>query len=89
MLGNLGGFTMFELEFLVHQEQYKDRLRDIERQRLLRAFDQNTNAKVYRQVVGWLGARLVVWGLSLQQYVQDADKRCQESRVTLSMTPRV
>jgi hypothetical protein len=79
---------MYELHFLVYQEQHKDRLREIQRQHLLRAFSQDTNAKMYRQAVGWLGNQLVNWGLRLQNYGdirRYTDKRCQDSSFTMSM----
>jgi hypothetical protein len=63
---------MFSLEvnFLVQQEQHKDRLRNIERRQLLQAVDKQPNVglTVYRKAAGWLGDRLVTWGAKLQSY---------------------
>ncbi len=94
MQRNKGDFDMFtpELQFLVYQEQHKDRLRDMQRQQLLQiAGLQQDRTKLYRQIVAWLGGRMVSWGLKLQSYVatqKDTDTGRQESPLTISMIPK-
>lgn len=55
---------------LVHQEQYKDLLREAERERLIRAagLRQPGNWKSARKVAGWIGNQMISWGHKLQSY---------------------
>lgn len=58
-----------ETHVLIHQEQYQDRLREIERQRLVRLVaQQNSDATLARRTARWLGAQMVTWGSKLQRY---------------------
>jgi hypothetical protein len=59
-----------ELSYLVYQEQYKNCLREIEHQQLLRVarLKPSLSVKLYRNVVGWLGMQMVKWGSKLQNY---------------------
>jgi hypothetical protein len=58
-----------ELEFLVHQEHYKDLLREAERAWLVRQAraGQERRNHLYCRALTWLGGRLVVWGWRLQE----------------------
>lgn len=59
-----------EIDYLVMQEQHKDRLRNIERERLIQAagLQHGIDLKSYRKVTGWLGKQMVKWGSKLQEY---------------------
>ena len=58
-----------ETSYLVHQEQHKDRLREIEHQQLLQAAGlQGVSLKSSRKAVSWLGTQMVKWGSKLQGY---------------------
>ena len=59
-----------EVEYLVRQEYYKDRLRELERERLLQAagLQQGVDFKSYRKAANWLGKQMVKWGSKLQEY---------------------
>ena len=59
-----------EIDYLVVQEQHKDRLRTIERERLAQAtkLQHRLNLKLYRRVTNWLGKQMVKWGSKLQEY---------------------
>ena len=87
-----GGTTMFtpEMDYMVYQEQHRDRLRKIEHQRLLQIAGQrqNNSPKLYRQSVSWLGSQLVKWGSQLQRYAAP-DTGCQESSLKIPMMPKV
>ncbi len=55
----------------VIHEKYQDRLREIERQRLVRLVEgPDVKSKLYQTSVRWLGIQLVAWGTKLQQYAQ-------------------
>jgi len=58
-----------ELEFPVHQEHYKDLLREAERARLVRQMQAGQERRNHFscQLLTWLGRRLVVWGWRLQE----------------------
>ena len=58
-----------ELEFLVHQEHYKDLLREAERARLVRQMQagQERRNHLYCRALTWLGGQLVGWGWRLQE----------------------
>lgn len=53
-----------ELDFLARQEQYKDLLREAERERLIRATAPQSPGLwgLSQQVANWLGAQMVKWG---------------------------
>ena len=57
-------------DFLAYQEHYKDLLRELEHERLIRAAGrrQPGNWKLRRKVAGWIGAQMVRWGCKLQSY---------------------
>jgi hypothetical protein len=79
---------MYLLETLldVNHQQYLDRLREAERQRLLRIIEgPRSSSKMYRKSVGWLGTQLVKWGTKLQSS-QNPDTGCQEASLKMSMT---
>ena len=59
-----------EIDYLVVQEQHKDRLRELERERLLQAagLRQGVDLKSYRKAANWLGKQMVKWGSKLQDY---------------------
>ena len=55
-------------DFLAYQEHYKDLLREVEHERLIRAagLRQPGNWKLPRKVAGWIGDQMVSWGHKLQ-----------------------
>ena len=59
-----------EIEFLVMKEQHKDRLRELERERLLQAakLQHGVDLKSYRKAANWLGGQMVKWGSKLQEF---------------------
>ncbi len=58
-----------ELNYLVSLEQHRDRLRAWERHQLVQLANQaQGHQAVHRRVAGWLGERLVRWGVVLQSY---------------------
>jgi hypothetical protein len=63
--------TMFlpEKNLLVHQEQHKDRLREMEHRQLLReaGLEPDLALKAPRQAARWLGTQMVIWGTKLQE----------------------
>ena len=58
-----------EANYLARQE-YKERLRNLERQQRLQAarLQHGTDLKSYQKAAGWLGTQLVKWGAKLQSY---------------------
>ena len=59
-----------EIDYLVMQEQHKDRLRNIEREQLLQVakLQHGIDLKSYRKATRWLGKQMVKWGSKLQGY---------------------
>ncbi|MFB0535404.1 MAG: hypothetical protein ACETWR_10515, partial [Anaerolineae bacterium] len=57
-------------DFLVRQEQYKDLLREAERERLIRAagLRRPGNWSLHQKIAGWLGTQMAGWGCKLQRY---------------------
>ena len=55
-------------DVLAQQERYVDLRREVERERLVRHAlnGHEKRARPYRQVLTWLGQRLVAWGWRLQ-----------------------
>jgi hypothetical protein len=55
---------------LVRQEQYKDLLREAERERLIRSagLRQPANWKPHRKFADWIGDQMISWGYKLQSY---------------------
>ena len=80
-----------EIHFLIYQEQHRDRLQAMERRRWLQAagLDQGVSLKLYRGAIGWLGKQMVQWGSQLQNYASIRDKGCQESSLTMMITPKL
>jgi hypothetical protein len=58
-----------EMCFLVYQERYKDRLREVERYRLVRQVSKGRERgdRFHCRALIWLGRRLVAWGWHLQE----------------------
>lgn len=56
-------------DYLVERERYKDLLREVERDRLVRRAltGREKRYRFYCGAVSWLGRWLVVWGWRLQQ----------------------
>jgi hypothetical protein len=59
-----------EWDYLLSLEQHRERLRNLERRQLVQLASRQraANQAIHRRVVGWIGGRLVRWGLALQQY---------------------
>lgn len=59
-----------EIDYLVIQQQHKDRLRNIEHEQLLQVakLQPGINTKLYRKTTSWLGRQMVKWGSKLQEY---------------------
>ena len=57
-----------EKDLLIHQEQHKDRLREMERRQLLReaGLDSDLATLAPRKAARWLGTQMVKWGTKLQ-----------------------
>jgi hypothetical protein len=72
-----------ELSYLVAKQQHLDRLRNIERQRLLRAArgNQINSLKPYRQAISWLGAQMVKWGTRLQAYATPSPSQAINAKI--------
>ena len=66
--------------FLIRQEQYKDLLREAERERLIRAagLRQPGNWRLRRKVAGWIGAQMVRWGWKLQRHSTASPSCCPQ-----------
>jgi hypothetical protein len=75
--------------FLIHEERIKDRLREIEHQRLLRVagLQESTTLKLYQQFLKWLGRQMVKWGTKLQNYTMP-DKDRQETLLKNPLLPK-
>lgn len=56
-----------EMNYLVFQEQQKDRLRAIEREQQLRAAGLDTRWQGHKRACIWLGRHLKRWGTKLEQ----------------------
>jgi hypothetical protein len=58
-----------QIIFLIHQERYKELLREAERYRLVRQVRTGHERRhlFYRQALAWLGRRLIAWGWRLQE----------------------
>jgi|GEM_PF-2434384 len=58
-----------ESDFQVRREQYKDLLREAENERLIRTAGLHSSGgrKLNLSLSNWLGAKLVSWGMNLQQ----------------------
>ncbi len=71
-----------EIHHLIFMEQHKDRIREIERQQLLKAVGlQSVGLTARHKVAGWLGAQMVRWGAKLQNY----DTTPAPKRMTIKM----
>jgi hypothetical protein len=68
-------------DFLIRQEQYKDLLREAERERLIRAagFRQLGNRSLHRKIAGWLGTQMAKWGCKLQSYGPTPSAYCPQA----------
>ena len=57
-------------DFLAYQEHYKDLLREVEQERLIRAagLRHSGNWRLHRKVADWIGAQMARWGWKLQRY---------------------
>ena len=58
-----------ELDLMAHQERYKELLQETEHERLIRTarLHNSGSRKLNLRLTNWLGARLVSWGMNLQQ----------------------
>ena len=58
-----------QMSFLIHQERYKDLLREAERYRLVRQAlaGRERRDRFHCRALTWLGRRLVAWGWRLQE----------------------
>ena len=58
-----------ETSSLIHQERYKDLLREAERYRLAQQAlaGREKRDRFHRRALTWLGGRLVAWGWRLQE----------------------
>ncbi len=54
---------------LAQQERHKERLREMERERIIRQAlkRRESGESLHRRVLAWVGGWLVVWGQHLQQ----------------------
>ena len=80
---------LLETYVAVNRQQYLDRLREVERQRLLKIVGrQSLSSRVYRRIGSWLGIQLVNWGAKLQQHnlPQNPDTGCQEASLKITIT---
>ena len=77
-----------EMHYLVYKEQHKDRLREIEHQRLLKiaGLQESASLKLFRQLLKWLGRQMVRWGTKLQGYATP-DKEGQEASLKIPILP--
>ncbi|MEM7346885.1 MAG: hypothetical protein AAF485_21815 [Chloroflexota bacterium] len=58
-----------DLDYLSKKEQYKDLIRQAEKQALARqAISQDDNPKQYQKLAGWVGNQMVKTGEKLQDY---------------------
>ena len=58
-----------ETTYLVKQEQHKDRLQQLRQQQLLQQVGLNKSRwETHKKVAGWLGNRMVKWGVKLESY---------------------
>ena len=59
-----------EMDYLVNKERQKDRLREIERQRLIRVagLQQSGHNVWVGKVADWIKTRLMRWGSKLQRH---------------------
>lgn len=58
-----------QIAFLIHQERYKELLREAERYQLVRQVRAGHERRYlfHRQALAWLGRRLIIWGWRLQE----------------------
>ncbi len=58
-----------QVDYLVRKEQYQDLIQQAEKDWLCQvAKQQNSQPPAFRQVIGWLGAQMIKWGATLQNY---------------------
>ena len=75
-----------ETYLIVTRQQYLDRLREVERQKLLKIVGwQSLGSRVYHRAGSWLGTQLVNLGTKLQGS-QNPDTGCQEASLKITMT---
>ena len=57
-------------DFLAYQEHYKELLREVEHERLIRAagLRHSGNWRLHRKVADWIGEQMVSLGCKLQRY---------------------
>jgi hypothetical protein len=55
---------MYQVEYMVRQEQCRDLLREAERERLIRSAGRGRGhgQRAHRDTVRWMGTHLVRWG---------------------------
>lgn len=76
-----GVLTMLSYtDFLVRQEQYKDLLREAERDRLFRSagFRRLGSRRLWWRIADLLGVRIVRWGRKLQRYGTTPPSYCSQ-----------
>ena len=58
------------IHYLARRERYTDLLKQATQERLARAsmLQQASNRKISITVIHWIGAQMVKWGYTLQQY---------------------
>lgn len=68
------------MDFLAHQEHYKDLLREIEHDRLIRSAGLQHPGKwrPRQKVADWVGAQMVRWGCKLQRYGATPSPSCPQ-----------
>jgi hypothetical protein len=61
------------VDYLVRQEQYKDLLREANRQRMVKVLGPRPRG--YRQVARWSGTQVTKWSSTLKGYVSASSSR--------------
>lgn len=63
----------YEIDYLVRQEQLKDHLRRMEKINLIKSI-KPAGPNLSQKIIVGLGAKMIKWGQSLQQYGADQPK---------------
>jgi hypothetical protein len=67
-----------QLDYLVRKERYQDFIREAEREGLRQMVKQPS---IHQQVVRWLGAQMVKWGSTLQNYAASSSANISSANI--------
>lgn len=64
------------LDYLARKERYKDLIREAERNRLIRALNQQLiTLPINRRLIAWMGTQIVRLGMKLETYAASSPRK--------------